>query len=194
MISPHSAPPPAWVRKRDGRLVPFEADRICRALFAASERCGKPDAFLARELADVAVHFLAEETEGTTPTTEQVREVVVKVLRELKQLPLASAFEDRKQARHGNSPDREHRTEDVVLRFAPTAAPGEVRDSCLRAYTLQTLFTRELAAAQRDGLIALDGLETPESLHAVAVGPLSGAEDLVRRIEESAAVAGQTLV
>ena len=24
--------PPAWVSKRDGRLVPFEADRICQAL------------------------------------------------------------------------------------------------------------------------------------------------------------------
>src|SRR5260370_137573 len=95
MIVPHSPPPPAWVRKRDGRVVPFEAARISRALFAASERCGQPDAFLARELADVAVHFLAEETEGITPTTEQVREVVVKVLRELKQIPLAGAFEER---------------------------------------------------------------------------------------------------
>src|SRR4051812_43524717 len=122
MISPHSAPPPAWVRKRDGRLVPFEADRICRALFAASEQCGKPDPFLARELADVAVHFLAEETEGTTPTTEQVREVIVKVLRELKQLPLASAFEDRPQGSHGRTNKEERQSGDVVLRFAPTAS------------------------------------------------------------------------
>ena len=35
----------AWVRKRDGRLVPFEADKISRALFAASESVGRPDAF-----------------------------------------------------------------------------------------------------------------------------------------------------
>ena len=59
MTPPHS-PPPAWVRKRDGRLVPFDADRISRALFAAGEEAGRPDPFLARELADVAVHFLAE--------------------------------------------------------------------------------------------------------------------------------------
>jgi len=39
----------AWVRKPDGQLVPFEADKISRDLFAASETLGKPDAFLARE-------------------------------------------------------------------------------------------------------------------------------------------------
>jgi hypothetical protein len=194
MIVPNSPPVPAWVRKRDGRLVPFEADRICRALFAASEQCGKPDAFLARELADVAVHFLAEETEGITPTTAQVREVVVKVLRELKQLPLAGAFEQRTQLRNGEPPEAQQRSREVVLRFAPTAAPVEVRDSCLRSYTLQTVFTRDLMAAHQDRLIVLDGLETPEALNTVAVGPLSRTEDLVARIEEAASVAGQTLV
>src|SRR5689334_6893843 len=40
--------PPTWVSKRDGRLEPFEADKISRALFAAGERLGMPDAFLAR--------------------------------------------------------------------------------------------------------------------------------------------------
>src|SRR5437763_1273884 len=53
--------PPSWVRKCDGRLVPFEADRISRALFAATEGLGRPDAFLARELADSVVHFLAQD-------------------------------------------------------------------------------------------------------------------------------------
>ena len=43
MSVPHSPSPPAWVRKRDGRLVSFEADRIARALFAATEACGRPD-------------------------------------------------------------------------------------------------------------------------------------------------------
>src|SRR4051794_30906395 len=84
---------PAWVRKRDGRLVPFDADHISRALFAAGESIGEPDPFLARELADVAVHFLADDSEGVIPTTGQVHEIVVKVLRELKQHALAAAFE-----------------------------------------------------------------------------------------------------
>ena len=86
MSTPFQPVPPTWVRKRDGRTVPFEADRISRALFAAAESCGRADAFLARELADVVVHFLADEADGKVPGTEQVHEVVVKVLRELKQL------------------------------------------------------------------------------------------------------------
>src|SRR5262249_9229679 len=94
MNVPHTPPLPAWVRKRDGRLVPFESDRIARALFSPTEACGRPDAFLSRELADVALHFLAEEAEDTIPTTEQVREVVVKVLRELRQHALSTAFEE----------------------------------------------------------------------------------------------------
>ena len=69
--------PPAWVTKRDGRLEPFEADRISRALFAAGEAIGPPDAFLSRELADGAVHILAEDCAGATPTTQPIAEVVV---------------------------------------------------------------------------------------------------------------------
>ncbi|HZY85346.1 MAG TPA: ATP cone domain-containing protein, partial [Gemmataceae bacterium] len=56
--------PPTWVYKRDGRLVPFDADKISRALFAAAEGLGRADAFLARELADAVVHFLTAEGEG----------------------------------------------------------------------------------------------------------------------------------
>src|SRR5437588_6535068 len=86
--------PLAWVTKRDGRLVPFEADKISRALFAAGEALGRPDAFLARELADGVVHFLADESDGPPPTTAQVAEVVVKVVRELGQPALAEAFNE----------------------------------------------------------------------------------------------------
>src|SRR5262249_19622926 len=62
--------PPAWVRKRDGSLVPFDPDKISRALFAASESLGRPDAFLARELTDGVVHFLSSENEAAFTTTQ----------------------------------------------------------------------------------------------------------------------------
>src|SRR5437870_4712458 len=85
--------PPVWIYKRDGRLVPFEADKISRALFAATETLGRPDAFLARELTDGVVHFLAEEVNGAIPATAHIAELVVKVVRELGQQSLARAFE-----------------------------------------------------------------------------------------------------
>ena len=83
--------PPAWVRKRDGRLEPFDADKISRALFAASESLGRPDAFLARELTDGVVHFLGAETDSGATSTNQVAELVAKVVRELGQ-PALSAW------------------------------------------------------------------------------------------------------
>jgi hypothetical protein len=180
MTLPQS-PTPAWVRKRDGRLVPFEADRISRALFGASESAGKPDAFLVRELADVVVHFLAEESEGTTPTTEQIHEVVVKVLRELKQPALAAAFEARAKARHSSQPINEEKPrQEGVLHSALNETP-------------QSVYTRDLVAAHRDGLIVLGGLETPGELAASLVGPFRRIEELLPRLEEAASVTGQTL-
>ncbi len=185
MIASNVPPAPSWVRKRDGRLVPFDADRICRALFAASESAGRPDAFLARELADVAVHFLAEETEGTTPTTEQVRETVVKVLRQLRQHALASAFHDRAP--------KKPPADEIVLRCTASGSAEAVSDECLRAWSLRTVFTPELAAAHQDGLITLVGLETPHELHAAAAGAIASLDELLPRLEETARVAGQVL-
>ena len=46
-LSNEAIQPPEWVRRRDGSQVPFDADRICQSLFAASEALGDANAFLA---------------------------------------------------------------------------------------------------------------------------------------------------
>lgn len=93
MTEPSDALPPlpAFVRRRDGRLVPFDADRICRTLFDAAARLGRADPFLARELTDGVLHFLSVDSDVSVPTTEQVRELTAKVVRELGQPALAAA-------------------------------------------------------------------------------------------------------
>lgn len=193
--------PPTWVRKRDGRLVPFEADKISRALFAAGEHCGRPNAFLARELADVVTHFLADEMEQGAPTTEQVAEIVVKVLRELKQHALAEAFEDHAQRRtrtdKGPPTDRNERSDEGVFRYRLGDTPAEVRDACLRDYTLQGVYTRDLVSAHRDGLLTLGGLEAPEALASCLLAPPfadGGRAGKLRLLEELAAAAGRCVV
>src|SRR6266404_5405795 len=110
--------PPAWVHKRDGQIVPFEADKISRALFAVTEALGRPDAFLARELADGVVHFLTEENSGAAPTTAEIAELVIKIVRELGQPALAEAFAafGQRRARMPRRKDAIARGE-VVLRF-----------------------------------------------------------------------------
>src|SRR5229473_109128 len=137
MTELHSPLPPAWIHKRDGRLVPFEADKISRAIFAASESLNAPDAFLARELTDGVVHFLTAELDGAIPNTAHVAETVAKVVRELGQPALAQSFEARAERK-------------CAVRAMPaaerlSALPDLVRE-CVRGYTLQNVFARDLVA------------------------------------------------
>ncbi len=173
---------PAWVYKRDGQLVPFDADKISRALFAVTEDLGRPDAFLARELADGVVHFLTAESEEATPTTAQIAEFVVKVVRELGQPALAEAFARcAAQRRRTVPPAGATETSrpaspaapsgEVVLRFTPGTPLSRIVPACVRDYTLQTVYTRDLVAAQAAGLLTLTGLDTPNELAGCVLGP-----------------------
>jgi hypothetical protein len=180
--------PPEWVTKRDGRQVPFEADRISRALFAATEGLGRPDAFLARELADGVVHFLALESEGEALTTARIEEVVVTIVRELGQPELAAAFAEhaRRRTRGPAKAESIPARHELTLPYAPGAPLAEVLASCARAYTLQAVFARDLAAAHASGLLALTGLEAPEELAGVVLGSPESAEVDVRAALERA--------
>lgn len=195
-----SLPPvaPAWVSKRDGQLVPFDADKISRALFAAGESLGRSDAFLARELADGVVHFLNAESEGATPTTEQIAELVIKVVRELGQPALAEAFARfaQNRTRHGaKSQTAEAAPAEVVLRFTPGTPLSVVLPSCVRDYTLQSVFTRDLLAARSAGLLTLTGLESPAELAGCVLGPpLDGGANLIAAIEEMRRFVGRFVV
>jgi hypothetical protein len=151
---------PAWVRKRDGRLVPFQADRISRSLFAATEALGRPDAFLARELTDGVLHFLSGEGEGHIPTTADIAELLAKVVRELGHPALARAYADRVRA-----PERT-----IAVEFAATESLPSVVARCTTAYSLGAVFTPDLAAAHRDGLLTLTGLEAPLQLAGSVIG------------------------
>src|SRR5262245_60342334 len=89
-----TSPLPTWVYKRDGRMVPFEADKISQSLFTVTESLHRPDAFTARELTDGVLHFLVVELRDSIPSTTQIAELVVKVVRELGQSPIAQEYAD----------------------------------------------------------------------------------------------------
>jgi hypothetical protein len=172
------ASPPTWVRKRDGRLVPFDADRISRALFAATEERGKPDAFLSRELTDSVVHFLSQAVEGETPTTERIAEVVAQVVREMGQPELSRAFRDFTSKKDRVTPS--------------SRSLASVLADAARGYTLQAVYQRDLAAAVEAGLLTITGLETPGELAGCVLGPpLTFTGDLLADIEQARRFAGQ---
>jgi hypothetical protein len=195
MQSSPNKTPPAWVHKRDGSLVPFEADKISRALFAASERLGRPDAFLARELTDGVIHFVAAECDSPTPTTGQIAELVAKVVRELGQPALAQAFaEGGREVKPDTKrqPPQSGKAE-LVLPFTPADSPAAVVASCLRGYTLRTVFARDLAAAHTDGLLSLTGLEAPLELAGCVLAPPAAGAGLIEAVEEARQLAGAFL-
>lgn len=187
---------PAWVYKRDGRLVPFETDSIAQALFAAAEKLGRADAFLAHELTGSVLHFLAEEMAGTIPTTVQIREVAAKVVRELGHPALARMFLAESAGRTNRTAAEAERTEGR-LSFSLRAAPAAVVQNCLRSYSLQTLCSRDLVAAQEDGLITMYGLHHPLHFSGCVVSPGelgntdSGLSWLLPAILQAREVAGQ---
>ena len=137
---------PDAVTQPDGRTEPFEPERITRTLFAASERIGRPDAFLARELTDGVLHFLSNETFASSTTADDIERVVIKVVRELGHPDLATAYERRQDSvRRELGP--------MALAMARNPYPNsQVR------WSLEYLFPRELVAAHHEGLIQLGGL------------------------------------
>jgi hypothetical protein len=77
---------------------------------------------------------------------------------------------------------------EAAIGYDPAATPGEIRDQCLRDFSLRTVFTRDLAAAHCEGLITLGGLECPTELESclIDLGKGANALDLLKAIESSA--------
>jgi len=80
------------VRKRDGRLVDFDESRIADAIYKAALSVGGEDRFLAEEIASVVTLFLEKTYQGTSPTIEDVQDMVEKVLIETGHAQTAKAY------------------------------------------------------------------------------------------------------
>lgn len=92
----------AWIRKRDGRMAPFDPAKIASAVLAAHRRVDPENpAFVAQELTEAVLHFLADEFAHAVLSTEDVSETVTKVLREMGHAATArvyQAYADRRAA------------------------------------------------------------------------------------------------
>ncbi|MCK4617533.1 ribonucleoside triphosphate reductase, partial [Candidatus Aerophobetes bacterium] len=68
------------IRKRDGRTVDFDQEKITRAVWAAAQAVGGRDRSLAERLSDQVVAILEQRFPARTPTVENVQDIVEKVL------------------------------------------------------------------------------------------------------------------
>ncbi|KNF09029.1 anaerobic ribonucleoside-triphosphate reductase NrdD [Gottschalkia purinilytica] len=68
------------IKKRDGREVPFNIEKIANAIFRASNSVGVKDYEAAFRLAEKMVEYTEKEIADTIPSVEQIQDIVEKVL------------------------------------------------------------------------------------------------------------------
>src|SRR3989338_6426371 len=78
--------------KRDGRVVPFNSQKITDAIFKAAQAVGGKDNILAQELTPYVIEVLEKEFTSKDPTVENVQDAVEKVLIERGHARTAKAF------------------------------------------------------------------------------------------------------
>ncbi len=80
------------IRKRDGRIVPFEQEKITIAIWKAAQAVGGTDKERAKELSDQVVKIINEKYDGKTATVENIQDIVEKVLVENGHYKTAKAY------------------------------------------------------------------------------------------------------
>jgi len=80
------------IRKRDGKIMPFDEMKIADAIFKAAEAVGGEDRFVAEELASAVSDYLDRHYEGDTPGIEDIQDMVEKVLIETGHAKTAKAY------------------------------------------------------------------------------------------------------
>ncbi|MBI2805053.1 MAG: hypothetical protein HYX68_08730 [Planctomycetes bacterium] len=160
---------PAWVRRRDGSQVPFDADHICQALFAAASSLGAASAFVNRELTDVVLHFLAQEAWPTVPTAGEISDLVEKIVREVGHPELARRYAQM-QAAASESATKE---DPGLTKATPI---GRYLANCLESYAHQIVYSPDVSAAAREGLVRLGGMDAPAALASLVLETLKLAE------------------
>ncbi len=81
-----------FVRKRDGRVVPFDKSKIATAIWKAEKAVGGRDRSLAEKLADRVVQHLERKFKDKIPTVEEIQDIVERVLIESGRARTAKAY------------------------------------------------------------------------------------------------------
>jgi len=80
------------IKKRDGRIVDFDKEKIVNAVFKAARSVGGEDIELAKTLAERVVQQLKEKFEKEVPSVEDIQDIVEKVLIENGHAATAKAY------------------------------------------------------------------------------------------------------
>lgn len=80
------------VRKRDGSVVPYDEQKIAEAIFRAARSAGQDNATIGRDLASVVTMYLERNRDRDEPTSEDIQQLVEKILFDLGHSLVARAY------------------------------------------------------------------------------------------------------
>lgn len=128
------------ISKRDGRILPFEAEKITFAIFKALRAVGRPDRQLAEDLTlDVLKQLSMFEKVNFTPSVEEVQDTVEKVLFENKLFDVAKAYIlYRKQHENIRNAKELFSNLDIVEKYL-SLDDWRIKESANSSYSLQGL-------------------------------------------------------
>ena len=157
------------IRKRDGRVVPFQAEKITRAIYKAAVACGGQDYARAEGLCRQLIELADRKDLGEIPEVEQVQDLIEKVLIENGHARTAKAFilyrEKRSGARSLNAlvgatiemfsgylEDRDWQTkENANQQRSVNGLNNYVREFFTRHYWLHEIYPAEVRKCHESG-------------------------------------------
>ena len=80
------------VRKRDGTVAPYDEQKIAEAIAKAARASGLDNGTIGRDLASVVTMYLERYHERETPTSQEIQQLVEKILFDTGNAPIARAY------------------------------------------------------------------------------------------------------
>ncbi|MDW7738714.1 MAG: anaerobic ribonucleoside-triphosphate reductase [Bacillota bacterium] len=160
------------IRKRDGRVVPFDAEKITDAIFKAAKAVGGSDRGIAESLTKQIIKILQEKTpSGVIPTVEEVQDTVEIALIENGHARTAKAYilyrDRRTRIREGKSELMdvvkeilvETSRENANVNNSPSAKMLQIASAASKQYYLSNLLPEEYTRAHEEGAFHIHDLD-----------------------------------
>ncbi len=151
------------IRKRDGRIVEFETEKIAAAIFKAARAVGGEDQQLADELAEVVLQYLNKQLGAAIPTVEEIQDAVEKILIETGHARTAKAYilyRDRRTRLRDSKSELMDIVEEILVETnrenanvsnSPSAKMLQIASAASKRYYLSRLIPAEMAQAHLEG-------------------------------------------
>ena len=160
------------IRKRDGRIVPFDHEKITDAIFKAAKAVGGSDRGIAENLTRQVIQNLQQDVHnGIIPTVEEVQDAVEVALIENGHARTAKAYilyrDRRTRIREAKSELMdvvkeilvETSRENANVNNSPSAKMLQIASAANKQYYLSNLLPEEYARAHEEGVMHIHDLD-----------------------------------